>query len=263
MQGVGIPSSFPIRISAPENISISVCLPASRSCKVEYRAVGGTRLVGGICGSSSDTITNCYNSATVSGTEYVGGVCGENSLTSESVEKSYNTGKVSGTNYVGGVCGGNSSTVTNCYYNKDICTVGGISGSDADGSATGLTTDELCGELPNGFANYVWIKGSIDPVTDSKNPKLRTFTYTFPSLKGVGEAYIISEKQYNFSINGNEDWQEYTLISTAEEFKAFIKDSSAWGKNYILGADIDLGGAEITPIGEFKLNYIFTVIVAV
>ena len=221
-------------------------------------AVGGTRLVGGICGSSSDTITNCYNSATVSGTEYVGGVCGENSLTSESVEKSYNTGKVSGTNYVGGVCGGNSSTVTNCYYNKDICTVGGISGSDADGSATGLTTDELCGELPNGFANYVWIKGSIDPVTDSKNPKLRTFTYTFPSLKGVGEAYIISEKQYNFSINGNEDWQEYTLISTAEEFKAFIKDSSAWGKNYILGADIDLGGAEITPIGEFKPNYIFT-----
>ncbi len=215
--------------------------------------------IGGICGGNNGgTIQNCSSAASVKGKSFVGGVCGYNEG-SGTVTSCYNTGAVSGNSEVGGICGKNSSgTVTNCYYNKDICTVGGINGSDADGSATGLTAVELCGELPNGFADYVWIKGSIDPVTDSKNPKLRTLTYTFPSLKGVGEAYIISEKQYNFSINGNEDWQEYTLISTAEDFKAIGEDSSKWSKNYVLGADIDLGGEEITPIGEFKLNYIFT-----
>ena len=31
----GMPNSRPMRISAPENISISVCRPASRSCRVE------------------------------------------------------------------------------------------------------------------------------------------------------------------------------------------------------------------------------------
>ena len=215
--------------------------------------------IGGICGGNNGgTIQNCSSAASVKGKSFVGGVCGYNEG-SGTVTSCYNTGAVSGNSEVGGICGKNSSgTVTNCYYNKDICTVGGINGSDADGSATGLTAVELCGELPNGFADYVWIKGSIDPVTDSKNPKLRTLTYTFPSLKGVGEAYIISEKQYNFSINGNEDWQEITLISTAEEFKAVVDDNAKWSKNYVLGADIDLGGAEITPIGEFKPNYIFT-----
>ncbi len=215
--------------------------------------------IGGICGGNNGgTIQNCSSAASVKGKRFVGGVCGYNEG-SGTVTSCYNTGAVSGNSEVGGICGKNSSgTVTNCYYNKDICTVGGINGSDADGSATGLTAVELCGELPNGFADYVWIKGSIDPVIDSKNPKIRTLTYTFPSLKGVGEAYVVSEKQYNFGINSNEDWLEYTVISTAEEFKAIGEDSSKWGKNYVLDADIDLGGAEITPIGEFKPNYIFT-----
>ncbi len=213
--------------------------------------------IGGICGGNNGgTIQNCSSAASVKGKRFVGGVCGYNEG-SGTVTSCYNTGAVSGNSEVGGICGKNSSgTVTNCYYNKDICTVGGINGSDADGSATGLTTDELCSGLPSGFDSSVWIKGSIDPVTDSKNPKLRTLTYTFPSLRGVGEAYIISEKQYNFSINGNEDWQEYTLISTAKEFKAVVDDNAKWSKNYVLGANIDLGGAEITAIGN--VDFAFT-----
>ena len=42
--GRGNPSFLPMRVRAPEDISISVCRPASRSCKVEYQAVGGTGL---------------------------------------------------------------------------------------------------------------------------------------------------------------------------------------------------------------------------
>lgn len=42
---MGIPSSFPIFINTPENISISVCRPASRSCSVEKCVVSGIVII--------------------------------------------------------------------------------------------------------------------------------------------------------------------------------------------------------------------------
>ena len=224
---------------------------------VENAEVTENRYVSGICGNNQGTITNCHNAATVNGDIDIGGVCGYNN--DSIVINCYNTGSVSGSEWVGGVCGSKESSgiITNCYYNKDICTVGGIEKSDIDGSATGLTTDELCGELPTGFDSSVWTEGKLNAVTDSQNSKFRTAKFTLPSLKGVGKAYSSSEeKQYNFSIDGENDcWQEYTLISTADEFKALTKDSSKWDKNYVLSADIDLGGATIEPIGNDKTNF--------
>lgn len=197
---------------------------------VENAEVTENRYVSGICGNNQGTITNCHNAATVNGDIDIGGVCGSKES--------------------GGI-------ITNCYYNKDFCTVGGIEKSDIDGSATGLTTDELCGELPTGFDSSVWTEGKLNAVTDSQNSKFRTAKFTLPSLKGVGKTYSFSEeKQYNFSIDGENDcWQEYTLISSADEFKALTKDSSRWDKNYVLCADIDLGGATIEPIGNDKTNF--------
>ena len=213
-------------------------------------SVNGNEGVGGVCGlSDGSIITNCYNTGEVSGNSNVGGVCGANILSGDNADitSCYNIGKVSGKTAIGGVCGSNENgTVTNCYYNKNVCTAGGINGEDVEGSATGLTSDELCSGLPNGFDSSVWTAGSIDPSIDSKNPRLRTATYIFPSLTGVGEAYSVSDiKQYNFGINGNDDWQKYTLISTAEEFKAITKDGADLKKNYVLGADIDLKGAVV------------------
>ncbi len=83
-----------------------------------YRNVGG---VAGFAGSSS-TVTSCYNSGVVvaSGTDTnnVGGVVGNNC--NSTVASCYNTGKVNGGTYVGGVVGynnynGDTTTTTNCY----------------------------------------------------------------------------------------------------------------------------------------------------
>ncbi len=100
--------------------------------------------IGGVCGlNNTGTITNSYNIGNVSGTDYVGGVCGYSY--GGTITNSYNIGNVSGTDYVGGVCGynNNTGTITNCYYNTDFCTVGGIESSDVEGSATGLTTLQM------------------------------------------------------------------------------------------------------------------------
>lgn len=118
---------------------------------------------GGVCGylySSSSSITNCYNIASVSGTStsgiaYVGGVfgCGNSNT---SATNCYSAGTVSGTAsstaYVGGVCGSDYEvTITNCYYNSDEYS-GDAIGSNS-GTATnveGKTTDQFSsGEVCN------------------------------------------------------------------------------------------------------------------
>ena len=242
-------------------------------------AVSGTEYVGGVCGynNDGDTIQNCYNTGTVSGTEYVGGVCGYNSggtiqdcyntgsvsgrfsggvcgFNISKIQNCYNAGTVSGTEYVGGVCGYNhkNGTITNCYYNKDFCTVGGI--GFGKGSATGLTTEQFCsGTLENlaGFDENVWNFGKSSDVTPTEEgSRFGTKTYTYPSLKGVGSAAETKVKFYNFSTSDSPDWHPFTEITTKDKFKAIGEDETSWSKNYVLGANIDLGGEEITPIGD-------------
>ena len=96
----------------------------------------------GLFGKNNGTIMNLgVEKAEISGKTCVGGVCGYNGGT---IQNCYNTGAVKGENDVGGVCGYNvDGTFTNCYYNTDFCTVGGINGSDVAGSATGLTTLQM------------------------------------------------------------------------------------------------------------------------
>ena len=240
--------------------------------------VSGTEYVGGVCGyNDGDTIQNCYNTGTVSGTEYVGGVCGYNSggtiqdcyntgsvsgrfsggvcgFNISKIQNCYNAGTVSGTEYVGGVCGYNhkNGTITNCYYNKDFCTVGGI--GFGKGSATGLTTEQFCsGTLENlaGFDENVWNFGKSSDVTPTEEgSRFGTKTYTYPSLKGVGSAAETKVKFYNFGTSDSPEWQLFTEITTAEQFKAIGNDNTSWSKNYVLSANIDFGGEEITPIGD-------------
>ena len=217
-------------------------------------AVSGTiSVIGGVCGYNYGTVENCYNTGAVSAQELnVGGVCGYNS--SSTIKNCYNTGAVSGTEYVGGVCGySNDETVTNCYYNKDFCAVGGIKGSDVDGSATGLTSEELCnGTLDNlaGFEKSVWEPGKSFGVKATEG-RFGTITYTYPSLIGVGSAATPDIPVYNFGTSDSSEWQRFTEITTADQFKAIGEDKTSWGKNYVLGANIDLGGEVITPIGNF------------
>ena len=218
-------------------------------------AVSGTEYVGGVCGFNcgdvDSTVENCYNTGAVSGTKEVGGVCGRNNY-GGTTQNCYNTGAVSGTEYVGGVCGNNEyGTIKTCYYNKDICTVGGIAGKDKV-SAMGLTTEQLCsGSLPTGFDESFWSGGSVDNTIKDINGRFGTKTYTYPRLIGVGSAATTNGPVYNFGIDGNDDWQRFTEITTKDEFKAIGNDDASLGKNYVLGNDIVFeDGTELTPIGN-------------
>lgn len=234
--------------------------------------VDGYNNVGGVAGYNSGTVTACYNTGTVFGAAYVGGVCGGNG-SAGTVSDCFNAGKVPGKKYVGGVVGNNSGNITSCYSTGEVSStmgdVGGVVGlttrntkncyynSDVftqtgnNNGIFGLTSAKLCDSLPSGFSSGVWEKGFITP---GEGETFRTITYTFPSLKGVGKAYSIDREQYNFSYDGTDRWAEFTLINTAEEFKSFAEDSSGWSKSYVLGADIDLGGESMSPIGPGGAN---------
>ena len=83
------------------------------NCYNTGRVSGNDKNVGGVCGTSYGTITNCYNTGAVSSnSSRVGGVCGDND---EKISNCYNTGTVSGANAVGGVSGRNCNIITNCY----------------------------------------------------------------------------------------------------------------------------------------------------
>ena len=205
---------------------------------VEKAEISGKTCVGGVCGFNDGvgTIRNCYNTGAVKGEATVGGVCGDNQ--GDTIRNCYNTGAVKGELHVGGVCGSNNEgTITNCYYNTDFCTVGGIESSDVEGSATGRTSEELCNIFGD---DEIWQSG-VYSCNDS------TADCTLPSLIGVGEAQTI--RLYNFGTSDSPDWQLFTEITTKDELKAIGEDETSRSKNYILGADIDLGGEEITPIG--------------
>ncbi|MBO7432258.1 MAG: hypothetical protein J6U13_00750, partial [Salinivirgaceae bacterium] len=122
---------------------------------------GDTNYGGGICGfgSSSTTITNCYNTGTITGFHYVGGICSSGGTQTNC----HNTGKVSGTYYVGGICG-SGGTQTNCYYLSG-CATGGINvvqygvGNGTWGQTTadvaGKTTAATAEEFASGKIGYL------------------------------------------------------------------------------------------------------------
>ena len=102
-------------------------------------SVTGSYAVGGVCGTNDGTVTNCYNTGSVEGDYSVGGVCGYND--SGPVTNCYNTGSVTGNYaYVGGLCGQNYDTVTNCYNSGSVegndYSVGGVCGGNYDGTVT-------------------------------------------------------------------------------------------------------------------------------
>ena len=85
------------------------------NCYNTGRVSGNNANVGGVCGRNCNIITNCYNTGAVSSnSSRVGGVCGDNGQNGK-ISNCYNTGTVSGANAVGGVSGRNCNIITNCY----------------------------------------------------------------------------------------------------------------------------------------------------
>ena len=99
--------------------------------------------VGGLVGSNSGTITNCYiESGNVSGVSRVGGLIGSN-RTNGKVMLSYSAGLVSGQQSVGGLVGSNSGTLNCCYSS------GAVGG---EGSVGGLVGDNYYGNIATSYS---------------------------------------------------------------------------------------------------------------
>jgi uncharacterized repeat protein (TIGR02543 family) len=123
-------------------------------------SVSGASYVGGITGGlNAGTVQNCYNTGSVSGSvESIGGIAG---MAGGTIKNCYNAGSVNGVSYVGGTLGdcdwADPVAVTGCYYDNELCTVGGINGTDTTGGAEGKSTSDM--KTPTPFTNWdtgVW-----------------------------------------------------------------------------------------------------------
>jgi len=140
------------------------------AAKIQYctntASVSGTsNCVGGICGyvASSSSITSCVNAGAVTGGGHViGGISGYTEISS--INSSINTGNVSGSYDFGGICGYSNSTVTNCFYDKQLCPVTAVvahlNGTTITGSAGKLTAEMTGTQLQTTLGTTYWTFGS-------------------------------------------------------------------------------------------------------
>ena len=259
------------------------------NCRSIGNTINGKTDVGGICGKiggySVGKVSQCYNSSKVTGRGRVGGIAGmggiaENCLNtgeimiinkayqsagggifgifddttaSASITACVNLGKVSGGESFGGIVGSTDSKstghISNCYYNMDAITGGFDAG-------TALTAGQLCGALPDGLDSTIWKEGSVDTSTaKATQGRFGTATGTYINLTKVAdikETKTAPVPVYNYVTTNGDDWDTYTLITTAEEFAAIgqDRDETKWSANYVLGNDIDVSGVQLSSIGD-------------
>lgn len=263
------------------------------NCRSIGNTINGKTDVGGICGKiggySVGKVSQCYNSSKVTGRVRVGGIAGmggiaENCLNTGEImiiDKAYqsacggifgifddttasasitacvNLGKVSGGESFGGIVGRTDSEstghISNCYYNMDAITGGFDAG-------TALTAGQLCGALPEGLDSTSWKEGSVDTSTaKATQGRFGTATGTYINLTKVAdikETKTASVPVYNYVTTNGDDWDIYTLITTAEEFAAIGQDTANCNENYVLKNNIDVSRVELRSIGDSGTPYI-------
>lgn len=263
------------------------------NCRSIGNTINGKTDVGGICGKiggySVGKVSQCYNSSKVTGRGRVGGIAGmggiaENCLNtgeimiinkayqsagggifgifddttaSASITACVNLGKVSGGESFGGIVGSTDSKstghISNCYYNMDAITGGFDAG-------TALTAGQLCGALPDGLDSTIWKEGSVDTSTaKATQGRFGTATGTYINLTKVAdikETKTAPVPVYNYVTTNGNDWDTYTLITTAEEFAAIGQDTANCNENYVLKNNIDVNRVELRSIGDPGTPYI-------
>ncbi len=202
-------------------------------------AVTGTgNRIGGIAGNNSGSVKNCYNTGTVSGAGYVGGIVGENSgavivgSDSGSIKSCYNTGTVSSTNtYIGGIAGSNSDgSVKYCYY-LDTCGAGGRFGG------TSKTSDKFAsGEV-------AWLLQSNQDMPDQQvwGQKLSDKADEYPVLttdatKKVLKVTFVTQDNKNYDVKYTNLNKTVTLPETPVKdnytFEKWAKTQNADGEEF-------------------------------
>lgn len=231
-------------------------------------SVKGNSTAGGIMGSASyegrdgnGVVQYCYNIGAVTVSQQdssVGGITGA-SANRYDISNCLNCGKITGNGKnVGGIAGSTDSNymnfIGNCYYNSDLNNAG--VGEGASDKVIPLTTSQLCGALPEGLDSTIWKEGSVDTSTakaTDTGSRFGTATGTYINLTKVakiGETKTASVPVYNYVTTNGDDWDIYTLITTAEEFAAIGQDTTKWSANYVLANDIDVSGVQLSSIGD-------------
>lgn len=238
-------------------------------------SVKGNSTAGGIMGSASyegrdgnGVVQYCYNIGAVTVSQQdssVGGITGA-SANRYNISNCLNCGKITGNGKnVGGIVGSTDSSymnfIGNCYYNSDLNNAG--VGEGENDKVIPLTTSQLCGALPKGLDPTIWKEGSVDTstaVATGTGSRFGTAAGTYINLQSVETAGITNTASvpvYNYVTTYGNDWDTYTLITTAEEFVAIgqVRDEAKWSANYVLGNDIDVSGAELKSIGDPEISY--------
>ena len=231
-------------------------------------SVSGISTAGGIMGTASyegnvgnGVVQYCYNIGAVTVSQqdsYVGGITGA-SANRYDISNCLNCGKITGNGKnVGGIAGSTDSNdmnfIGNCYYNSDLNNAG--VGEGASDKVIPLTTSQLCGALPEGLNSAIWKEGSVDTntaVATGTGSRFGTAKGTYINLTKVtkiGEMKAASVPVYNYVTTNGDDWDIYTLITTAEEFVAIGRDDTKWSGNYVLENDIDVSGVQLSSIGD-------------
>ena len=235
-------------------------------------SVSGNSTAGGIMGSASyertvGVVEYCYNIGAVTVRQQdssVGGITGA-SAHRYNISNCLNCGKITGNGKnVGGIAGSTDSNymnfIGNCYYNSDLNNAG--VGEGASDKVIPLTTSQLCGALPEGLDSTIWKEGSVDTSTakaTDTGSRFGTATGTYINLTKVakiGETKTASVPVYNYVTTNGDDWDTYTLITTAEEFVAIGQDTANCNENYVLKNNIDVSRVELRSIGDSGTPYI-------
>lgn len=235
-------------------------------------SVSGISTAGGIMGTASyegnvgnGVVQYCYNIGAVTVSQqdsYVGGITGA-SANRYDISNCLNCGKITGNGKnVGGIAGSTDSNdmnfIGNCYYNSDLNNAG--VGEGASDKVIPLTTSQLCGALPEGLNSTIWKEGSVDTSTaKATQGRFGTATGTYINLTKVAdikETKTAPVPVYNYVTTNGNDWDTYTLITTAEEFAAIGQDTANCNENYVLKNNIDVSRVELRSIGDPGTPYI-------
>lgn len=235
-------------------------------------SVSGNSTAGGIMGSASyngtvGVVEYCYNIGAVTVRQQdssVGGITGA-SANRYNISNCLNCGKITGNGKnVGGIAGSTDSNymnfIGNCYYNSDLNNAG--VGEGASDKVIPLTTSQLCGALPEGLDSTIWKEGGVDTSTAAATDTgsrfgIATGTYiNLTKVAEIGETKTASVPVYNYVTTNGDDWDIYTLITTAEEFAAIGQDTANCNENYVLKNNIDVSRVELRSIGDPGTPYI-------
>ena len=157
-------------------------------------SIGSAEKTGAICGYSTGTIENCWNSADITGSteggKYVGGICGYSTGT---ISGCLNMGNITANSFIGGICGNTAkgTQISNCFNSGSITgkeQIGGIAGINLNYITFCINAGELTGETKVYAVSHSDVNGN-------ENARIANSYYNsdvFSSASGDNEAKGIS-----------------------------------------------------------------------